>query len=67
MRNKIRHELFVTEKFVSDFAYVSNLSLREKEEVALYRAELVRLLTEIDNSNVKFTIPPRPPVFDRYQ
>lgn len=65
MKNKIRFELFETEKFAMDFAYVTNLTSDEKEEVALYRAELVRLLNVSDGA--KFTIPPRPPVFDRYQ
>lgn len=65
IKEKIRYELFATEKFVMDFAYSSNLTLEEKQEVALYRCELVRLLAEKDGA--KFTIPPRPPVFDRYQ
>ena len=65
MKNKIRFELFETEKFATDFAYVTNLTLEEKQEVALYRAELVKLLNIVDGA--KFTIPQRPPVFDRYQ
>ena len=65
MKNKIRFELFETEKFATDFAYVTNLTLEEKQEVALYRAELVKLLNIVDGA--KFTVPPRPPVFDRYQ
>lgn len=64
MKNEIRYELFVTEKFVSDFAYVSNLTTEEKLEVAIYRAELVKMLG--DRDGVKYYIPPRPPVFDRY-
>lgn len=65
MKNKIRHELFVTEKFVTDFAYICNLTTEEKEEITLYRAELVKMLSDFEG--VKYSIPPRPPVFDRYQ
>lgn len=64
MKNKIKHELFITEKFTKDFAYVSNLSNEEIEDVNLYRAELVRLLNTSELA--KYSIPPRPPVFDRY-
>ncbi|MGL5100561.1 MAG: hypothetical protein ACRC6B_11140 [Fusobacteriaceae bacterium] len=64
MKNEIRYELFVTEKFTNDFAYVSNLTTDEKMEVATYRAELVRMLNISDLA--KYVRPPRPPVFDRY-
>ncbi len=64
MKNKIKHELFTTEKFETLFSYQSVLTQEEKEEVALYRAELVKLLN--DKEGVKYSIPPRPPVFDRY-
>ncbi|MGL5051061.1 MAG: hypothetical protein ACRC6E_10620 [Fusobacteriaceae bacterium] len=64
MKNEIRYELFVTEKFANDFAYVSNLTTDEKMEVATYRAELVRMLNISDLA--KYARPPRPSVFDRY-
>lgn len=63
MKNKIRYELFVTEKYALDYAYVSNMTSDDKEEVSMYRAELVRLLT---SEIIPLNIPPRPPVFDRY-
>ncbi|MGL5125921.1 MAG: hypothetical protein ACRC6U_08085 [Fusobacteriaceae bacterium] len=64
MKNEIRYELFITEKFVNDFAYVSNLTMDEKTEVALYRTELVRMLNISDLAKV--VRPPRPSIFDRY-
>ncbi|MGL5049334.1 MAG: hypothetical protein ACRC6E_01710 [Fusobacteriaceae bacterium] len=64
MRDEIRFELFITEKFVMDYAYASNLTDEEKMEVALYRAELVRMLTISDLAKV--VRPPRPSIFDRY-
>ncbi|MGL5050664.1 MAG: hypothetical protein ACRC6E_08590 [Fusobacteriaceae bacterium] len=64
MKNEIRYELFITEKFTTDFAYVSNLTIDEEMEVALYRAELVRLMNVSDLAKV--VRPPRPSIFDRY-
>lgn len=63
MKNRIKFELSATEKFNS-FEYQVNFTQEEKEGVALYRAELIKLLT---SEAMPLNIPPRPPVFDRYK
>lgn len=63
MKNRIKFELSATEKF-NNFEYQVNFTQEEKEEVALYRAELIKLLT---SEAMPLNIPPRPPVFDRYK
>lgn len=65
MRREIKFELESTRKFVEDFAYTSNLTHQEKFDIAMYRSELVRLLS-IPEELIK-SRPQRPPVFDRYE
>lgn len=63
MKQTIRHELYITEKFETLFSYQSVMTAEEKAEVAVYRAELLTLL---NSETMPLRIPPRPPVFDRY-
>lgn len=63
MKQTIRHELYITEKFETLFSYQSVMTAEEKAEVAVYRAELLTLL---NSEAMPLRIPPRPPVFDRY-
>ncbi|MGL5715371.1 MAG: hypothetical protein ACRCX2_20300 [Paraclostridium sp.] len=65
MRKEIKFELEATRRFVEDFAYTSNLTYQEKFEIAMYRSELVRMMS-IPEELVKAR-PQRPPVFDRYE
>lgn len=72
---KIKYNLMITEKLVSDFAYTSNLEAGELEEMNLYRAELVALKVEIEKTpktleakeaTAKFSLPSRPSWSDKY-
>lgn len=72
---KIKYNLMITEKLVSDFAYTSNLEAGELEEMNLYRAELVALKVEIEKTpktleakeaTTKFSLPSRPSWSDKY-
>lgn len=73
--NKINYNLEVTKKLVSDFAYVSNLSAEQLEEMNMYRAELVALKVELEGKPAtmevkeatgKFSLPSRPSWSDKY-
>lgn len=71
---KIKYNLAITEKLVSDFAYTSNLSAVELEEMNIYRAELVSIKIQIEKpatmetkeTTAKFSLPSRPSWSDKY-
>lgn len=64
MKQVIKYEIFVTEKFETSFSYQSVMTEEERMEVSIYRAELLDLL---NSEATTLRIPPRPPVFDRYK
>lgn len=63
MKNEIRYELFISDKFTK-FEYQVNMTIEERKELDLYRAELVNML---DSETSTLSIPPRPSIFDRYK